>query len=75
MSIFLAEMTATANWAWGMYPGLSKGAINTIYAHGSEALKAKYLERMIACEWTGTMCLTEPHCGRYCIVLYYYIIL
>ena len=47
-----------------MYPGLSKGAINTIYAHGSDALKEKYLERMISGEFTGTMCLTEPHCGR-----------
>ena len=63
MAIFQSDMSCTANWAWTMYPGLSKGAINTIYAHGTEALKQKYLARMISGEWTGTMCLTEPHCG------------
>jgi alkylation response protein AidB-like acyl-CoA dehydrogenase len=40
--------------------GLSKGAINTLYAHGDEALKQKYMHRMVSGEWTGTMCLTEP---------------
>lgn len=43
--------------------GLSKGAINTLYAHGDEALKQKYMHRMVSGEWTGTMCLTEPQCG------------
>lgn len=46
-----------------MYPGLSKGAINTILAHGSPQMKETYLSRMVSGEWTGTMCLTEPHCG------------
>merc|ERR1719502_1603957 len=46
-----------------MYPGLSKGAINTLMHHGSDELKDKYLEKMISGEWTGTMCLTEPQCG------------
>lgn len=63
MTLFHSEIMATANWTWGMYPGLSKGACNTLYEHGSEALKAKYLHRMISGEWTGTMCLTEPQCG------------
>jgi alkylation response protein AidB-like acyl-CoA dehydrogenase len=62
MSIFQSDMACTANWAWTMYPGLSKGAINTIYAHGTEALKQKYLTRMISGEFTGTMCLTGAHC-------------
>jgi alkylation response protein AidB-like acyl-CoA dehydrogenase len=63
MSIFQSDITATANFAWSMYPGLSKGAINTILMHGSTELKAKYLSRMISGEFTGTMCLTEPQCG------------
>lgn len=63
LTLFQSEMSATANFTWSMYPGLSKGAINTILMHGSDALKKKYLARMISGEWTGTMCLTEPHCG------------
>eukprot|EP00670_Eutreptiella_braarudii_P000049 CAMPEP_0174293580 /NCGR_PEP_ID=MMETSP0809-20121228/39006_1 /TAXON_ID=73025 ORGANISM="Eutreptiella gymnastica-like, Strain CCMP1594" /NCGR_SAMPLE_ID=MMETSP0809 /ASSEMBLY_ACC=CAM_ASM_000658 /LENGTH=605 /DNA_ID=CAMNT_0015394449 /DNA_START=121 /DNA_END=1938 /DNA_ORIENTATION=+ len=57
------EMAATANWTWLMYPGLSKGAINTVLSHGSDELKAKYLEKMVDGTWTGTMCLTEPQGG------------
>lgn len=63
LAVLTSEMSATANWTWTMFPGLSKGAINTIMLHGVEALKQKYLEKMISGEWTGTMCLTEPQCG------------
>lgn len=63
MAIIQGEISATANFAWTMYPGLSKGAINTILAHGDEALKNKYLTRMVSGEFSGTMCLTEPQCG------------
>jgi len=63
MAIIQGEISATANFAWTMYPGLSKGAINTILAHGSEHLKNKYLARMVSGEFSGTMCLTEPQCG------------
>ena len=63
LALFQTEMCATANWAWTMYPGLSKGAINTIMSHGSEELKEKYLTQLVTGEWTGTMCLTEPQCG------------
>lgn len=63
MSLLHAEILATACWSWNMYPGLSKGAINTLYAHGSDDLKEKYMHRMVSGEWTGTMCLTEPQCG------------
>lgn len=63
LSLFQSEMTGTANWTWTMYPGLSKGAINTILAHGSDLLQKKYLPKLVSGEWTGTMCLTEPHCG------------
>ncbi len=57
------EMVATANWSWSMYPGLSIGAMNTIYLHGTDEQKAKYLDPLVSGEWMGTMCLTEPHCG------------
>ncbi len=63
VGIVNTEMVGTANWAWGMYPGLSHGAIKTIEEHGSSEQKDQYLTRLISGEWTGTMCLTESHCG------------
>lgn len=57
------EMVSTANWSWGMYPGLSHGAKLTLSEYGSEEQKQTYLSKLISGEWTGTMCLTEPHCG------------
>ncbi|MBI3438625.1 MAG: acyl-CoA dehydrogenase C-terminal domain-containing protein [Proteobacteria bacterium] len=57
------EMVASANMAWGMYPGLSHGAYEAIHQHGSDDLKKKYLPKLVTGEWTGTMNLTEPHCG------------
>ena len=57
------EMLNSANQAWAMYPGLSHGAYECIKRHGSEAQKATYLPKLTSGEWTGTMCLTEPHCG------------
>ncbi|KKW67206.1 acyl-CoA dehydrogenase [Lampropedia cohaerens] len=59
----LYEMLNSANQAWTMYPGLSHGAYEALHAHGSDALKQRYLPRLTSGEWTGTMCLTEPHCG------------
>jgi alkylation response protein AidB-like acyl-CoA dehydrogenase len=63
VGIVNTEMVGTANWAWGMYPGLSHGAIKTIEEHGTPEQKDQYLTRLISGEWTGTMCLTESHCG------------
>ncbi len=60
---FISEMVGTANWSWGMYPGLSHGAIRTIEHHGSDEQKSLYLSKLITGEWTGTMCLTEAHAG------------
>jgi alkylation response protein AidB-like acyl-CoA dehydrogenase len=57
------EMLNSANQAWTMYPGLTHGAHAAITAYGTEAQKAVYLGKMVSGEWTGTMCLTEPHCG------------
>ncbi|WP_138467972.1 acyl-CoA dehydrogenase C-terminal domain-containing protein [Poseidonocella sp. HB161398] len=59
----VGEMFVSANMAFNMYQGLSHGAISAIHAHGSEAQKATYLPKMIAGDWSGTMNLTEPHCG------------
>jgi alkylation response protein AidB-like acyl-CoA dehydrogenase len=63
LGICMTEMVGTANWSWGMYPGLSHGAVNTVEAHGSPEQKEKYLTRLVSGEWTGTMCLTESQCG------------
>ncbi len=63
LGIINNELAGTANWSWLMYPGLSHGAIKTIEEHGDEAQKQNYLTRLIEGRWTGTMCLTESHCG------------
>ncbi len=63
LGMVVSELTSTANWAWGMYPGLSHGAMNTIEEHGTDEQKQTYLTKLVSGEWTGTMCLTEPHCG------------
>ena len=63
LGLVMSEMVGTCNWSFGMYPGLSHGCTNTIETHGSEEHKQTYLTKLISGEWTGTMCLTEPHCG------------
>ncbi|MCC2097088.1 MAG: acyl-CoA dehydrogenase family protein, partial [Hyphomicrobiales bacterium] len=57
------EYSASANMAFTMYPGLTQSATAAIEEHASSELKALYLPRMITGEWSGTMNLTEPHCG------------
>jgi len=57
------EMMNSANQSWTMYPGLSHGAYECLHAHGTPEQKALYLPKLTSGEWTGTMCLTEPHCG------------
>ena len=59
----LYEMLNSANQAWTMYPGLSQGAYEALKTHGTDEQKQTYLPRLISGHWTGTMCLTEPHCG------------
>ncbi len=63
LAIVISEMVGSANWAWGMYPELSHGAMRTLGHHGSEQQKNTYLPKLISGEWTGTMCLTESHAG------------
>lgn len=57
------EMLNSANQAWTMYPGLTHGAYECLHAHGTEEQKRLYLPRLVSGHWTGTMCLTEAHCG------------
>lgn len=63
IEILINELIGTANWSWSMYPGLSHGAMNTLSSHGTDEQKETYLTKLVSGEWTGTMCLTEPHCG------------
>ena len=57
------EMMNSANQAWTMYPGLSHGAYECLHEHGTPEQKSLYLAKLVSGEWTGTMCLTEAHCG------------
>lgn len=63
VGLAVTEMITSANWAWAMYPGLSEGAIATLEDHGTDDQKQTYLTKLIEGTWSGTMCLTEPHCG------------
>jgi alkylation response protein AidB-like acyl-CoA dehydrogenase len=63
LNLMKSEMMGAANWSFNMYPGLSIGCINTLLQYGTDAIKTVYLPRLVAGEWTGTMCLTEPQCG------------
>ncbi|MEX1146958.1 MAG: acyl-CoA dehydrogenase C-terminal domain-containing protein [Sphingomonadales bacterium] len=63
LGLAISEMAVASNWGFAMYPGLTKAAIEALLAHGSDDLKKTYLPRMVTGEWSGTMNLTEPHCG------------
>ena len=63
MGTAVGEIFVSANMAFNMYQGLTHGAYSAIHVHGTDAQKAAYLPKMVSCDWTGTMNLTEPHCG------------
>ena len=63
VSVAFEEFLSSAGMAFAMYPGLTAGAIASIEVKGSDEQKAKYLPNMVSGKWTGTMNLTEPHCG------------
>ncbi len=63
MGTAVGEFFSASNQAFTMYQGLTHGAASAILAHGSEQQKQTYLPNMVSCDWTGTMNLTEPHCG------------
>jgi alkylation response protein AidB-like acyl-CoA dehydrogenase len=59
----IEEMICAANLSFSLYPGLSYGAYRALHAHGTEELKDRYLPKLVDGTWSGTMCLTEAHCG------------
>lgn len=59
----MKEMICSANMSFGMYPGLSYGAYEALHRFGTDELKNLYLPKIVDGTWSGTMCLTEPHCG------------
>jgi len=59
----ISELMSAANHSFSMYPGLSHGALATIEAHGTDEQKQQFMPKLVEGSWTGTMCLTEPHCG------------
>ncbi|HEY5646437.1 MAG TPA: acyl-CoA dehydrogenase C-terminal domain-containing protein, partial [Pseudomonadales bacterium] len=63
ISLVLENLVGAANPAFAMYPGLSRGVVEALERHGSEEQKRQFLPKLISGEWTGTMCLTEPHAG------------
>ena len=63
LGMCMNEMTGAANLAWSMYPGLTHGAYNAVHRHADQATKDLYLPKLQSGQWTGTMCLTESHCG------------
>jgi Acyl-CoA dehydrogenases len=63
VNVLITEMICSANLSFGLYPGLTQGACKALAAHGSDELKQRYMPKLIDGTWSGTMCLTEPHCG------------
>ena len=63
MNMFLDEMISSSNMSFGLYPGLTSNAIDAITKSGSDEIKNLYLPKLSTGVWSGTMNLTEPHCG------------
>ena len=63
LAIVMNEFCSASNMALAMYPGLTQGAIAALHTHANDEIKATYLPKMIDGTWSGTMNLTEPHCG------------
>jgi alkylation response protein AidB-like acyl-CoA dehydrogenase len=63
LQIAFDEMRCATNQSWTMYSGLTQGAYECLLVHGTPQQKATYLPKLASAEWTGTMCLTEAHCG------------
>jgi len=63
LNSLVEEMICSANLSFGMYPGLTHGAYTALHGYATDELKQRYLPKLVSGEWSGTMCLTEPHCG------------
>ena len=63
LAVAANEFVSSSNMAWSLFPGITRGAIQALLVSGSDAQKETFIPPMVRGEWTGTMCLTEPHCG------------
>ena len=63
LNCVMQELICSSNMSFGMYPGLSQGAYEALHQFGTDEQKAMYLPKLVSGEWSGTMNLTEPHCG------------
>ena len=63
LGTFMSEMWTASNKSLSMCPGLTAGLVEALDRYGSDELKAHYMPKLVPGEWSGTMCLTEPHCG------------
>ncbi len=63
LNTMISEMLCSANHSFAMYPGLSHGCMSTLEHHGTEQQKSMFMTHLVDGSWTGTMCLTESHCG------------
>ncbi len=63
LAVAFNEFVSSSNMAWSLYPGITRGAIQTLLVSSSAPQKEHFIPPMVRGEWTGTMCLTEPHCG------------
>jgi alkylation response protein AidB-like acyl-CoA dehydrogenase len=63
LAVAANEFVSSSNMAWSLFPGITRGAIQTLLVSASDAQKQHFIPRLVRGEWTGTMCLTEPHCG------------
>ena len=63
LAVAANEFVSSSNMAWSLYPGITRGAIQTLLVSASDEQKEQYIPKLTSGEWTGTMCLTEPHCG------------
>ena len=63
LAVAANEYVSSSNMAWSLFPGITRGAIQALLVSASDEQKEKYIPKLVSGEWTGTMCLTEPHCG------------
>jgi alkylation response protein AidB-like acyl-CoA dehydrogenase len=63
LAVAANEYVSSSCMAFSLYPGITRAAIQTLLVSGSEYQKAEFIPKLVTGEWTGTMCLTEPHCG------------
>ena len=63
LAVAANEYVSSSNMAWSLFPGITRGAIQALLVSASDKLKDEFIPKMVSGEWTGTMCLTEPHCG------------